>query len=124
MVHGATLRCSEGVAPSTLTTLPANRADAELLPAATVADFLPMVNIAPFGACRTLANPAVAAATAAAMGALTPAPCTPVVVNPWSSGAEGVTIAEQTALTSQSTCSCAWSGTIEVTEPGCDVDVG
>ena len=44
-------------------------------PAASVDDFVPLTNIPSFGMCGALANPAVAAATAAKAGAFTPAPC-------------------------------------------------
>jgi hypothetical protein len=82
------------------------------------------VNLAPFGMCKTQANPMVAAATAAAMGALTPMPCIPVVTAPWSPGASGAEIAGQKALTDDSTCTCLWTGQISVTDPGSDIDVG
>ncbi len=38
----------------------------------------PFVSIMPFAMCTSPANPTVAAATAAAMGVLTPMPCIPV----------------------------------------------
>jgi hypothetical protein len=44
---------------------------------ANIGDCVPFVNVPHFGFCRSLTNPATASATAAAMGALTPAPCTP-----------------------------------------------
>jgi hypothetical protein len=123
VVNGAKLRCDQGLAPGVLTVLPVNLADGGLVPAATVMDNLPMVNVAPFGMCKTQANPQVAAATAAAMGALTPMPCIPVIAAPWSKGAAGAEIAGQKALTSDSKCTCMWTGQITVTDPGSDVDV-
>jgi hypothetical protein len=125
VVNGAKLKCSQGMAPSSLTVLPLNLTSAGgPVPSATVMDCVPLLNIAPFGMCQTQANPQVAAATAAAMGALTPMPCVPVITGTWSPGAEGVTIAALKALTSDSKCSCAWTGSIEITDPGCDVKVG
>lgn len=123
VINGAKLECSEGLSPSALTVLPANGTDADEAPAATVMDFQPMANIAPFGMCKTLANPQVASATAAAKGVLTPMPCIPVIAAPWSPGASLVTIAEHNALTGDSTCRCAWTGSIRITDPGTDVDV-
>jgi hypothetical protein len=123
VVNGAKPRCDQGLAPGVLTVLPVNLADGGLVPAATVMDNLPMVNVAPFAMCKTQANPQVAAATAAAMGALTPMPCIPVIAAPWSKGASGAEIAGQKALTSDAKRTCMWTGQITVTDPGSDVDV-
>ncbi|RKG64195.1 DUF4280 domain-containing protein, partial [Corallococcus exercitus] len=71
VVMGAMLQCSFGVAPSSLMVLPANRVMATT-PAANIMDNKPLLNILPFGMCNSLANPMVAAATAAALGVLTP----------------------------------------------------
>lgn len=122
VISGATLQCSEGLAPSTLTITPQNGASADEIPAATTMDFLP-ANIPPFGMCKALANPQVAAATSAAYGTLTPQPCMPVVTAPWSPGASKVTIRELKALTEDSTCQCTWTGRIEITDPAGTVDV-
>ena len=86
VVSGATLACTFGVAPSTLTVLPTNCVACSGMPAATIMDFAPMVNIAPFGMCMSPANPQVAAATAAALGVLTPQPCIPATTSPWVAG--------------------------------------
>jgi len=123
VVNGAKLKCSEGLAPSALTVLPVGPASADTQPAATVMDNKPMVNIAPFGMCKTQANPQVAAATAAAMGVLTPMPCVPVITAPWSPGSSLATIDDQKALTDDSKCTCTWTGSIEITDPGSTVDV-
>ena len=124
VVHGAGLKCSENTSPGTLSVLPVNMASGDGAEAATVNDCVPLVNIPAFGMCKTQANPQVAAATAAANGVLTPMPCIPVITGPWSPGADGATFAAQKALTKDSTCSCAWTGTIEITDPASTVDVG
>jgi hypothetical protein len=122
VVNGAQLKCSEGMAPAGLTVLPAAGSEADQKAAATIADSAPMVNIAPFGMCKSLANPQVAAATSAAMGTLTPQPCVPVTAGPWSPGSSLVTLNGVPALTADSRCMCAWAGTIEVAEPGATVE--
>jgi hypothetical protein len=81
-----------------------------------------MVNIAPFGMCKSLANPQVAAATSAAMGTLTPQPCVPAPAGPWSPGSSIVTLNGVAALTADSKCMCTWAGGIEVVEPATTVD--
>lgn len=118
VVSTAMLACSFGLAPSTLNVLPLSRVTVEGRPAANIMDHQPIVNIAPFGMCNSLANPTVAAATAAALGVLTPMPCIPVTVAPWVPGAVTTLIANQPALTPSSQCMCAWAGVITITMPG------
>ena len=114
---GAMLQCSFGVAPSTLVVLPANRVLTGT-PAANIMDNKPMVNVPPFGMCQSMANPTVAAATAAAMGALTPMPCIPVTPAPWIVGAPTVLIGNMPALNNTSRLMCAYGGVIQITNPG------
>ena len=64
---GAMLSCSFGVAPGSLMVLPLSQV-MTTTPAANIMDNKPMVNVLPFGMCQSLANPMVAAATAAALG--------------------------------------------------------
>jgi hypothetical protein len=123
VVLGAKLKCSEGLAPSTLTVLPRRALADQTMLAATVHDFTPMVHVAPFGMCKTQANPQVAAATSAAMGVLTPMPCVPVLTAPWSPGAPKATIDGAKVLTDDSNCTCMWSGKIEITDAGSAIDV-
>ena len=111
---GAMMMCSFGVAPSTLNVLPANKCMCGT-PAANIMDNKPMVNIPPFGMCMSLANPTVAAATAAALGVLTPMPCVPVIPAPWAPGSAKVMIGNMPALNNTSTCNCAWGGVIQIT---------
>ena len=116
--NGALLTCSFGVAPSQLTVLPVNRVNTSSQPAATIMDHKPMVNIAPFGMCMSIANPAVAAATSAAFGVLTPQPCIPVTVSPWVPGAATVLLGNQPSLDNTCTLNCMWGGVIQVAVPG------
>jgi len=119
VVNGAQLTCTFGVAPSTLTVLPAGPIiQAGGQPLARVVDFAPMLNVAPFGMCTTPSNPQVAAATSAAAGVLTPQPCVPVITAPWTPGSTKVTAGGIPALTSTSTCVCAWGGSISIVAAG------
>ncbi|MCM0043387.1 MAG: DUF4280 domain-containing protein [Burkholderiaceae bacterium] len=114
---GAMLKCSFGMAPATLNVLPMNRVLSGA-PAANIMDNVPMLNIMPFGMCQSLANPTVAAATAAAMGALTPMPCIPMTVAPWVPGSGSVMIASMPALNDGSKLICNWGGSIEISMAG------
>jgi hypothetical protein len=119
VVNGAQLTCTFGTSPSALTVMPAGtpiQAGGQFL--ARIADMIPMANIAPFGMCTTPSNPQVAAATAAAQGALTPQPCIPVTTAPWTPGSTRVTVGGVPALTSASTCTCAWGGSISIVQAG------
>lgn len=116
---GAVLTCSMGVAPSALMVTPEKATLAMSLPAATILDNIPMKNILPFGLCRSPANPAVAAATAAPPpGVLKPQPCVPVIPAPWVPGSPTVLIGNIPALNNTSTLMCAWAGAITITSPG------
>ncbi|MCU1593540.1 MAG: hypothetical protein JWO12_932 [Frankiales bacterium] len=119
-VTSAMMQCTFGLAPSSLVALPKGQPVLiESKPAATTADMLPMANIPPFGVCNSLANPLVAAATAAALGVLTPMPCTPVAAGPWQPGAVRTLINGSPALTAGSMVMCAFGGgSISLVNPG------
>ncbi len=117
VVNNAVLKCSCGTAPSALAVVPVTT-KGENQPAATIMDFAPNVNIKPFGMCTTTSNPQVAAATSAASGVLTPQPCIPVTPAPWTPGCSKTMIDSKPALHDGCTCSCAWTGSISVSNPG------
>ncbi len=114
---GAMLKCSFGVAPGTLMVLPAN-AVLTVVPDANIMDNKPMMNILPFGMCQSMANPMVAAATAAALGVLTPMPCIPATTAPWVPGSPTVLIGNMPALNNSSKLMCMWGGVIAINAPG------
>jgi len=116
--HGATLKCSMGLAPSSLVVLPVNMVNTSNVPAANIMDHAPLVNIMPFGMCRSPANPQVAAATAAAMGVLTPMPCIPATPAPWTPGSPTVRLGNLPALNKSSMLMCIWAGQISVMVEG------
>lgn len=115
---GASIQCSFGAAPSVLNVLPVRRTTVAGRPAATIADNAPFVNVPPFAMCASIANPTVAAATTAALGVLTPMPCIPVLPAPWMPGAPTTHIGGMPALTTGSTCQCAYGGVITIVLPG------
>ena len=118
VVSGATLMCTFGTAPSSLMVLPANLVQAGGMPAANIMDNKPMVNIMTFAMCSSPANPTVAAATAAAMGVLTPMPCIPATAAPWTPGVPTVTIANVSAVNNSCKLMCSYGGVISVSVPG------
>lgn len=115
---GAMLQCSFGIAPASLSILPTNRTMVSGMPMANIMDNKPLVNILPFAMCNSMANPMVAAATAAALGVLTPMPCIPNTVAPWAPGSPTVLVGNMPALTAQSKLICMWGGVIQITFPG------
>ncbi len=124
VVKGAQLTCSMGTSPAALTVLPPNMTTGDDNDAANIQDMQPMVNIAPFGMCQSMANPQVAAATAAAQGVLTPQPCMPMTAAPWSPGSTSVTIGGQPAVSDSCQLACNWGGQIQVSSAGqTDIDV-
>jgi uncharacterized protein DUF4280 len=115
---GAMMLCTFGTGPSTLNVLPANKVLGSSMPAANIMDNKPFVNVPPFIMCLSIANPAVAAATTAALGVLTPMPCTPVLPAPWAPGSPKILVGNLPVLNNTSTCMCAFAGMISFTTPG------
>jgi hypothetical protein len=114
---GAATMCTMGLAPSTLMVLPLNRVMSSM-PVANIMDNKPFLNVLPFGMCNSLANPAVAAATAAALGVLTPMPCTPMTPAPWMPGAVTALVGNMPALDQNSKLTCMFGGMISINVPG------
>jgi len=115
---GATLQCSFGLAPSSLIVIPQNRVMSGGMPAGNIMDNKPFVNIIPFGMCTSLANPTVAAATSAALGVLTPMPCVPNTVVPWTPGNPTVLLGGNPIINNSSKLMCMWAGVISIVVPG------
>lgn len=121
---GAMLQCSFGAAPSTFNVLPVNRVLTGG-PVANIMDNKPFLNVLPFGTCMSLGNPTVAAATAAALGVLTPMPCIPMTMAPWVPGVPTTLIGNMPALDMNSKLMCSWGGVIQIVAPGeFQVDAG
>ena len=68
--------------------------------------------------CSSLANPQVAAATAAALGVLTPQPCMPVPAGTWIPTKPKILIGGKPCLTQDCKMMCAYAGQISITTPG------
>ena len=114
---GAVMTCAFGTAPSNLTVTSQTKCMVEGKPAGTIQD-ASMVNIAPFAMCTSLANPQVAAATAAALGVLTPQPCMPQVTS-WIPAHPKILIGGKPCLTADCTCICTnGMGSISINFPG------
>jgi len=105
------------MAPGSLMVLPTNLVMSSG-PVANIMDHKPMVNVMPFGMCQSMANPMVAAATAAAMGVLTPMPCIPNTPAPWIVGAPTVLLGNMPILNNSAKLMCMWAGVIEILPPG------
>lgn len=114
---GAMCACSFGMAPSALVVTPENKT-VTTTPIATIMDNVPCKNVMPFGMCSSMANPQVAAATAASLGVLTPMPCVPCTTAPWAPGSPTVLIGGKPALNQSSKLMCMWGGVIQITNPG------
>ncbi len=115
---GAVCTCSFGVAPCSLNVLPAKMVKAGGPDAANIMDNIPFVNVSGFSMCTSIANPAVAAATAAALGVLTPSSCIPTLPAPWSAPSTKTTIKEMPAVIQSSILNCAYGGVITIGFPG------
>jgi len=106
--------CSFGLAPCALIATSQTQTLGANMPVATIMDNT-TANLPSFGMCTTQSNPAVASATAAALGVPTPAPCVPVFTLPWAPGSPTVLINNKPALNNSSKLMCAYGGVISVT---------
>ena len=86
--------------------------------AAVITDIAPMVNIPSFGMCQSLANPTVAAATAAALGTLTPMPCVPATAAPWAPPAAQTVVGGIPGFTASARTVCMFGGSIGIVMAG------
>lgn len=109
-----------GMAPSNLVVLPINRVQTNSVFDANIMDYIPLINIMPFGNCMSPGFPPTAAATAAALGVLTPMPCIPGTTSPWVPGAVAppVLLGNQPSLDNTSILMCMWGGVITISMPG------
>ena len=119
VVSGAKLMCPFGSKPGTLnvttqaTTLVCSK------PVATIMDIALGSNISSFGMCCSMANPQVAAATAAALGVLTPQPCSMVPMGPWQAAKPTTLVGGKPVLTQEATLMCGMGmGSISIISPG------
>lgn len=117
LCQGAKLKCTQGDASSVFTVLPTKKVFIDGKPLAVISDTKPMVNVKPFGMCKSMANPTVAAATAANKGKLKKMPCVPNTVGMWSEGISHFTSDEMTPC-NKSKCMCAFAGEISVQDVG------
>ena len=115
---GATMKCSMGTSQAKLTVLPSRTVFLTGQPMANISDHISMVNLAPFGRCRSLGFPATASATAANHGSLTPMPCMHNTPFPWMGGKNDYIVKGDPALLKSSTCQCMWGGTISIVNDG------
>lgn len=122
VVTGAVTTCTMAIGAGTFIATP-KCVMSSYRDAGNIMDHKPMVNILPIGACTSLANPAVAAATTAAMGVLTPQPCIPNTPSPWVPGAATVLLAHFPALDDISFCPCMWGGMVKIAFAGQTTEV-
>lgn len=119
LVMSAQLMCTFGAAPSTLIVIPEGQPvmfENKLV--ATIDQNKPFANVPPFGMCMSLANPTVASATSAALGVLTPMPCTPVLTAPWVPPVPTVLVGNKPIVDQTAQLMCAYAGVITITNPG------
>ena len=115
---GCKTMCTFGTMPSDLIITSNQTVTTEGKPVATIADSAGPSNLGTYGMCTSLANPAVASATAAALGVLTPQPCMPTPAGTWIPTGTNVIIGGQPCLTNDCKMMCAFAGSISIVTPG------
>lgn len=119
VVAQASCVCPYGTNPCSLQVTAQSKCMVDGKPIATIQDMQPGSNIMGFGMCSSLANPTVASATAAAMGVLTPQPCSFVPAGVWTCTNPNVIADGKPCLTNESTIMCGMGmGTVQILSPG------
>lgn len=111
------LTCTMGLTPSPLNILPVNAVFGQFLPLATMMDNKPLLNIMPFGLCKSPANPMVAAIIASSLGAVTQGPCIPATFAPWVSSKPVIMIKNFPCITINDQLICSYGGMIKAVAP-------
>lgn len=106
----AVCTCSFGALPVTLPVTSQNTVLMCNLLAATIVDN----KCTSFGMCSCPNNPAVIAATSAAMGVFTSSACTPMLLTPWAPGVPKILICGKPLLQDSSKLNCFYGGVITV----------
>ncbi|MBR4148005.1 MAG: DUF4280 domain-containing protein [Bacteroidales bacterium] len=118
VTSSAMISCTFGTNPCPLMANPSRMSSLSSQAKLNVSDFATGVNVSSFGMCSSPSNPMVIAATAAALGVPTPAPCVPALVGPWIPGKPDIMIDGMPALTNQCRNTCMWAGQISFTNDG------
>lgn len=114
---GAVLHCTQGTSNSSLSATPKSVSLCSQ-DQANIADHISIMNVKPFGRCRSLAYPPTASATAAHHGHLTPMPCVPGTINNWSAVDPNSQLGGQPALLNTAKLKCIYGGEITIVNPG------
>ncbi|MFC7677699.1 DUF4280 domain-containing protein [Paenibacillus sp. GCM10028914] len=133
VVAGAVLTCSFGTQAVALTMPVSHGVFIKDKAQMNIQDYQPMLNIKPFGNCRSMSNPAVQAANTPAPdpdnpdaelepmivdGWVRKAPCTPIITMPWMGGKDDVLIENEPALLNTCRNSCMYCGEITIVDDG------
>ena len=119
VVTNASAVCSFGTGPGPIKPTSQSVCIVDKKPAATIQDVQAIVNVGPFGMCTSMANPQVAAATAVALGVLTPQPCIPMAAGMWIPTKPSILMNGKPCLTSDCKMMCSnGAGVISIVNPG------
>lgn len=114
-MSGAKITCPFGTVPCSMNVSSNSSCLGSSKPIATVMD----VSLSSFGMCSSMINPQVASATAAAMGVLTPQPCSFAPAGVWSTTKAGMLIDGKPILTNDAKLVCAIGmGNLSIIDPG------
>lgn len=114
---GAVLKCSHGTSNGSLVATPKSVSLCGQQQA-NIGDHVSVVNIRPFGRCRSLAYPPTATATSAHHGHLTPMPCVPGTPFNWSIIDADSILCGKPALLNTAKLRCVYGGEIKIVNPG------